>query len=45
MGQTIDPETLVINQKMTPDNKPEDFKEYYDHGGSLQLHIVCICWF
>jgi hypothetical protein len=24
MGQTSDPETLVIHQKMTPDNNPED---------------------
>jgi hypothetical protein len=27
MGQTSDPETLVINQKPTPDNNPEDFKQ------------------
>jgi hypothetical protein len=26
MGQTSDPETLVIHQKMTPGN-PEDFKQ------------------
>jgi hypothetical protein len=38
MGQTSDPETLVIHQKMTPGNNPEDFKQHYDHGGSLQLH-------
>jgi hypothetical protein len=25
MGQTSDPETLVIHQKMTPGNNPEDF--------------------
>jgi hypothetical protein len=28
MGQTSDPETLVIHQKMTPGNKPEDFKQH-----------------
>jgi hypothetical protein len=39
MGQTSDPEKLVIHQKMTPGNNPEDFKQHYDHGGSLQLHI------
>ena len=36
MGQTSDPETLVIHQKMTPGNNPE----HYDHGGSLQLHTI-----
>jgi hypothetical protein len=24
---------------MTPGNNPEDFKQHYDHGGSLQLHV------
>jgi hypothetical protein len=38
LGQTSDPERLVIHQKMTPGNNPEDFKQHYDHGGSLQLH-------
>jgi hypothetical protein len=38
MGKTSDPETLVINQKMTPGNNPENFKQHYDHGGSFQLH-------
>jgi hypothetical protein len=38
MGQTSDPETLVIHQKMTPGNNPGDFKQHLDHGGSLQLH-------
>jgi hypothetical protein len=28
MGQTSDPETLVIHQKMTPGNNPEDFKPH-----------------
>jgi hypothetical protein len=42
MGQTSDADTLVINQKMMLGNNPEDFKERYDHGGSLQLHIT-IC--
>jgi hypothetical protein len=28
MGQTSDPETLVIHQKMTPDNNQEDFKQH-----------------
>jgi hypothetical protein len=28
-----------MHQKMTPGNNPEDFKQQYDHGGSLQLHI------
>jgi hypothetical protein len=37
MGQTSDPEMLVMHQKMTPGNNPEDFKQHYDHGGSLQL--------
>jgi hypothetical protein len=27
-GQTNDPETLVIHQKMTPGNNPEDFKQH-----------------
>jgi hypothetical protein len=40
MGQTSDTETLVIHQKVTPDNIPEDFKLHYDHGGSLQLHTT-----
>jgi hypothetical protein len=39
MGQTSDPETLVIHQKLTPDDNPKNFKQHYDHGGSLQLHI------
>jgi hypothetical protein len=39
IGQTSDPETLVIHQKLTPGNNPKNFKQYYDHGGSLQLHI------
>jgi hypothetical protein len=39
MGQTSDPETLVIHQKLTPGNNPKTFKQRYDHGGSLQLHI------
>jgi hypothetical protein len=39
MGQTSDPETLVMHQKMTPGNNTEDFKQHYDHDGSLQLHI------
>jgi hypothetical protein len=37
MGQTSDPETLVIHQKLTPGN-PKNFKQHYDHGGSIQLH-------
>jgi hypothetical protein len=37
---TSDPETLVMHQKMTLGNNPEDFKQHYDHGGSLQLHIL-----
>jgi hypothetical protein len=24
---------------MTPGNNPEDFKQHYDHGGSLQLQV------
>jgi hypothetical protein len=28
MGQTSDPETLVMHQKMTPGNNPEDFKQH-----------------
>jgi hypothetical protein len=27
MGQTSDPETLVVHQKTTPCNNPEDFKQ------------------
>jgi hypothetical protein len=27
MGQTSDPETLVIHQKLTPGNKPKNFKQ------------------
>jgi hypothetical protein len=37
-----DPETLVIYQKITPVNNPEDFKQHYDHSGSLQLHICTL---
>jgi hypothetical protein len=40
MEQASDPETLVMHQKMTTGNNPEDFKQHYDHGGSLQLHNV-----
>jgi hypothetical protein len=41
MGQTSDPETLVIHQKLTPGNNPQKFfKQHYDHGGSLQLHKI-----
>jgi hypothetical protein len=40
MGQTSDPETFVIHQKMTPGNNPEDFKQHYDHDGSLQLQLT-----
>jgi hypothetical protein len=43
MGQTSDPETLVIHQKTTPNNNPEDFMQHYDHGGSLQSHIKVKC--
>jgi hypothetical protein len=28
MGQTSDTETLVIHQKSTPGNNPEDFKQH-----------------
>jgi hypothetical protein len=28
MGQRSDPETLVMHQKMTPGNNPEDFKQH-----------------
>ena len=27
MGQTSEPKTLVMRQKMTPGNNPEDFKQ------------------
>jgi hypothetical protein len=27
MGQTSDPETLVIHQKLTPGNNPKNFKQ------------------
>jgi hypothetical protein len=30
MGQTSDPKTLVIHQKMTLGNNPEDFKQQWD---------------
>jgi hypothetical protein len=40
LGQTCDPETLDIHQETTTGNNPEDFKQHYDHGGSLQLHVV-----
>jgi hypothetical protein len=42
MGQTSDPETLVIHQKLTPGNNPKTFKQHYDHGGSLQLHTMVL---
>jgi hypothetical protein len=35
-----DPETLVIHQKLTPGKNPKNFNQHYDHGGSLQLHIL-----
>jgi hypothetical protein len=44
IGQTSGGETLVIHQKMTPGNNPEDFKQHYDHGGSLQLHKEHLMW-
>ena len=31
MGQTSDPETLVIHQKVTPGNNPEDFMHISGH--------------
>jgi hypothetical protein len=40
MGQTSDALTLVIHQKVTPGNSPEDFKQHYDHGGCLQLRVL-----
>jgi hypothetical protein len=40
MGRTSDPETLVIHQKLTPGNNLKTFKQHYDQGGSLQLHMV-----
>jgi hypothetical protein len=40
MGQTSDPEMLVMHHKMMPGNNPEDFKQHYDHGRSLQLHVM-----
>jgi hypothetical protein len=44
MGQTSVPETLVIHQKLTPGYNPKTFKQHYEHGGSLQLHMkYCIC--
>jgi hypothetical protein len=43
MEQTSDPRTLVIHQKVTPGNNPEDIKQHYDHGGSLQLHNYSGC--
>jgi hypothetical protein len=30
MGQTSDPETLVIYQKTTPGKNPEDFKQKFE---------------
>ena len=40
MGQTSVPETLVIHKKLTPGYNPKTFKQHYEHGGSLQLHIA-----
>jgi hypothetical protein len=31
----------VKHQETTPGNNPEDFKQHYDHGGSLQLQDYC----
>jgi hypothetical protein len=45
LGQASDPETLVVHKKMMPGNNPEDFKQHYDHGGSLQLHIFLLCYY
>jgi hypothetical protein len=28
----------IIHQKVKPGNNPKNFKQHYDHGGSLQLH-------
>jgi hypothetical protein len=44
MGQTSDPETLVIHQKTMPGNNPEDFMQHYDRGRSLQSHIIHLCF-
>jgi hypothetical protein len=38
MGQTSYHETLVIHQITTPGNNPQDVKQHYDNGGSLQSH-------
>jgi hypothetical protein len=42
VGQTSDPKTLVIHQKMTPGNNPEDVKQHYDQEEAFnctQLHV------
>jgi hypothetical protein len=37
--QTSDPETLVIHQKMTPGNNPEDFKQQTKGSGALAYFL------
>jgi hypothetical protein len=42
MGRTSVPETLVIHQKLMLGYNPKTFKQHYDRGGSLQLHITVV---
>jgi hypothetical protein len=37
MGQTSDPETLVIHQKVTPGNNPGNFKQHLLSGSKYVL--------
>jgi hypothetical protein len=40
MGQTSDPETLVIHQTMTPGNNPEDFKQQSNFCIIIESHLL-----
>jgi hypothetical protein len=39
MGQTSDPETLVIHQNLTPGNNPKNFKQQ-NTGICVKSHII-----
>jgi hypothetical protein len=42
MGQTSDPETLVIHQETTPGNNPEDFKQHLSFCNFDLPGILCL---
>jgi hypothetical protein len=42
VSNTCEHQRCLKQKKFTPGNNPEDFKQHYDHGGSLQLHIPLV---